>query len=78
MQHRADMVQRGDAIAADGPVVCEGREADDPGSGTEFVEERIDDEDKEVATEGASDGKTGLVLNGLGNDTLKDEVDHAR
>ena len=44
LQHRADTVQRGEAIAADGPVVCEGREADDPGSGTELVEEGVDDE----------------------------------
>ena len=44
LQQRADTVQRGEAIAADGPVVCEGREADDPGSGTELVEERVDDE----------------------------------
>ena len=44
LQHRADTVQRGEAIATDGPVVCEGREADDPGSGTELVEERIDEE----------------------------------
>ena len=44
LQQRAAAKQGGEAIAADGPVVCEGREADDPGSGTELVEERVDDE----------------------------------
>ena len=78
MQQRADTVQRGEAIAADGPVVCEGREADDPGSGTELVEERVDDEEKQVATERASDGETGSVLDSLGDGALKNKVDHAR
>ena len=39
---------------------------------------RVYDEEEQVAAERASNGESGPILDALGNDALKNKVDHAR
>ena len=43
-----------------------------------LVEERVYDEQEQVAAERASYGESGPILDSLGNDALEDEVDRGR
>ena len=78
MQQRADTVQGDEAIAADGPVVCESRKADELGSGAELVEKRVYEEQEQAEVERAYKGEAGPVLDFLGNGAVENKVDRTR
>ena len=52
LQHRAEAEQGEESLATDGPVVGECRKADDPAGSREGVEERVHNEEEEVAALG--------------------------
>ena len=57
LQHRKQAEQGEESLATDGPVVGECRKADDPAGSREGVEERVHNEEEEVAAEGAANGQ---------------------
>ena len=57
LQHGAEAEQGEETLTADGPVVGECRKADDPAGSCEGVEERVHNEEEEVAAERAANGQ---------------------